>query len=177
MKYLVVILFTFSFSVSHCQPPAGSTNYKPELDKFIGTWKWNDNSGSELILKLKKVMYFENQNGGYYKEILLSCHRYVQNGIVVEDNLSIFPNLLQYETGNGSTIFSSSINTNTLKGLFKDALLNKYERVRLIYNTTTSSPTLTWKLTNRESTYRIGIDPVPNDNTTLPKDLILVKQP
>ena len=176
ISIILVILISNVFG----QPPAGTTNYEPGLDKFIGTWKWNDGNGNEVILKLKKVMCHTNgttngvDNGGYYMERLLGCHKYVHNGIVVEDNLSLYPDLTQIQKGSSMLSLATP---NRIRGLFKDASLNKYENIRLTYNDVLPAPTLTWQLYNKESTYLSGVDPVPNNNTTLPKNLILIKQP
>ena len=176
MKYLVVILFTFTFFKSFSQnfPPVGSIRYRPDLDKFVGTWKWNDNNGNEVTIKTKKILSFYNLNGGYQIEELLVCHKYVQNGTVIEDNLSLFASLDHYVSG---VMVLSRLNPTELRGLVKDSLRNKYEKIRLAYNNVLPAPTLTWKLSNRESTYLPGVDPMPDNNTTLPKNLILIKQP
>jgi hypothetical protein len=155
------------------QPPTGSVNYRPDLDKFIGTWKWNDGGGNEVTLMLKKIMYYEDINSGYQKEKLVACHKYIKNGVTIQDNLYLYPSLGQNETGSG--LFSLS-KPYRIRGMFKDSL-QKWEELRLSYNGSTPTPTLTWGISLGERTYRIGIDPVPSNATTLPKSLVLVKQP
>ena len=172
---IFIIIVTSSFNCSSQNfPPAGSIRHRPELDKFVGTWKWTDGGANELIIKTKKILSHYNMNGGFDDEELLVCHRYVQNGIVIEDNLSLFPSLDHYVSG---VMVLSKLNPNELRGLVKDSLRNKYEKMRLAYNNVLPAPTLTWKLSNRESTYLPGVDPMPDNNTTLPKNLILIKQP
>lgn len=177
MKKIIIILsilLNISISQSFGQPPTGSTNFEPDMDKFIGSWKWADNGGNELFLKLKKVMHYVNSNGGYNIEVIYPCWKYTQNGIVIEDNLSLFPILGQ---PNISSPILSLLNSNALRGLLKDNILNKIERIRLTYNSSTNPPTLVWEVATRGGTYMPGIDPIPNNNTTLPKNLILIKQP
>ena len=161
-------------SFSQNFPPTGSSNYDVNLNKFEGTWKWSDNVGNEFTIKIKKAMQHYEMNGGFDDEALFLCWKYVKNNVIIEDNLSLFPTLGQ---SNVSSPILSLLNPNTLRGLMKDNLLNKLENIRLIYSNNSSTQTLAWKLHNITKTYMPGVTPVPDFNTTLPKDLVLIKQP
>lgn len=173
--FVTLLLIFFSFFIKAQRPAPGSMNYKPELDKFEGIWKWNSGN-NEVTLKLKKVMFYINIPEGFSEEVLLACHKYVNNGIVIEDNLSLYPSLGQNQTGSATLFFDNQHPAEIIWGIFTNGTLNKSEKIKLTYNSATQMPTLTWDLSNREKTYKIGIDPIPDDNTTLPKDLILTKQ-
>jgi hypothetical protein len=174
-KIIIFIIILTSFkSFSQIFPPAGSINYDSNLNKFEGTWKWNEGNGNEVTLKIKKIIYHYDMNGGFSEEKLVACHKYIKNGLTVEDNLSLYPILGQDEIG---SVLLSLSKPDRLRGLFKDSLLNKPENFRLTYDGSTTIPTLKWQLYVVGRTYRGGVDPVPDNNTTLPKNLILVKQP
>lgn len=178
MKKIIVfaiIIFTI-FEKSFGQPPMGSVNYDPSLDKFVGTWKWTNGASDELILKLKKVMYHSNgiNHKGYYEEILQAGWKYTKNGVVIEDNLSIFT-LLGPDRIEAPIL--SSLNQNKVRGLLKDALRNKYEYISLAYDGTTTIPSLELRLTNYFSRSRMVGQPAADTTTTLPRNLTLIKQP
>ena len=171
---IIILVLSISFSTNAQRTPVGSVNYNSNLDKFEGTWKWNNpNSNEEMILKLKKVMYYWDLPAGFYEEVLLSCHRYMKNGIVIEDNLSLFPTLGQNQTGDA--ILYESRTANDITGVFKDLLLNKNETLEITYNQA-NTPFLNWYLHKGSVPYKIGQTP-PDISTTLPRDLILLKQP
>jgi hypothetical protein len=179
-RILIIILLAFNATQSYSQifPPTGSINYHPDLDKFTGTWRWSSGN-NEVVVKIKKIMYHFKMNGGFDEETLAGCHRYVKNGVIVEDFLPQFDIMTQ--TIHGSLLFSYSANINPnplmIRSLVKDNIFNKNEEVRLTLNPNGVVPTLTWELAPIGTTYRPGIDPTPTDDTTLPQDLILIKQP
>lgn len=179
-RIIIIILVAFSTTQSYCQifPPTGSINYNPQLDKFVGTWKWT-NGNNEVTVKLKKMIYHYNMNGGYDREKLVGCHRYVKNGIVIEDYLPQFDTLTQNNPVSLLLSKSKNLNSNPLmvRSLVRDNALNKNEELRLTFSDSGPVPTLTWSLYPVGTTYRPGIDPTPTDDTTMPQNLVLIKQP
>ncbi|MCX7551611.1 DUF6705 family protein [Xanthomarina sp. F2636L] len=68
--------------------PAG-TYYKDmnnDMDKFVGTWKW-DNGNSSWTITLEKVEYF--LIGGYYRDILIGEYQYIENGDLIINTLPL----------------------------------------------------------------------------------------
>jgi hypothetical protein len=60
MKYIILFSLIFINKVSFGQSPAvGADIYRPELDKFVGTWKFT-NANQEIIFMFKKVHYYSN---------------------------------------------------------------------------------------------------------------------
>lgn len=69
----------------------------PELDKFVGTWQYI-NGNTTFIIKLKKVSYYFRSDNTT-EEILMGTHSYTENGILLDDNNSLFPNVGQNQKG------------------------------------------------------------------------------
>lgn len=173
MKNIILLIFIFTslIKISFAQPPApGSNIVRPYLDKFQGTWKWT-NGNSEVIIKLKKInYYFEALQ--IHEDILIGSHKYINNGVVVEDYLSEFVNISQT---NLSSIFlwanMDGSEIDKISGDLKD--IPKYKKALLnldfIDGTT---PKLSWFLQAPEGTI---VYPTLG-GVTLPRNLILIKQ-
>lgn len=93
---ILTILITFS-----CKPqtaplynadpdlPKG-TYYKDldnDLDKFVGTWKW-ESGVDELLIVLEKKEYVHNNLFNKYDDMLIGEYKYVENGIEILNYLS-----------------------------------------------------------------------------------------
>jgi hypothetical protein len=60
-----------------------------ELDKFTGTWKFNDiNTNISFTIVLKKKAMFYNSYDNYYEDILVGEYKYTQNNIPIINTLS-----------------------------------------------------------------------------------------
>ncbi|MBU2938354.1 hypothetical protein KO494_02265 [Lacinutrix sp. C3R15] len=68
--------------------PAG-TYYKDlnnDLDKFVGTWKWEENNSSFTITLQKIEQYFDGVN---YQDMLIGEYKYIDNGNLVVNTLPL----------------------------------------------------------------------------------------
>ena len=175
-KLIVSIIICLSFGKSFGQvPDDGSVLSKPELDKFVGTWKWNNGGPSdEVTVMLKKVSFHFTGQADYYEDILVGGFKYVQNGATIEDNLSDFSTLgpvsnapiVIYQWRTGDIVF----------GFLHDATKHKSEELRLVYNNA-ATPYMFWELHIPEGGYGIYPSrPAPGLSVTLPESITLSKQ-
>ena len=60
---------------------------KPEIDKYVGTWKWaSGNDSFEIILKKEKVFDISEDDLSCI-DVIIGFHKYIKNGVVVESSL------------------------------------------------------------------------------------------
>ena len=178
MKYIFLIFSIFFTLTSNAQlPQSGEHLYHPNMDNFVGTWKWI--SGNDVFtFKLKKVHLYYPAHG-YYDDMIMGSHCYIKNGIIIEDNLADFPSVGQNLKGSIYIWYHNSNNTpNNIYGQVKDPLNNKSERLYLEF-LPAATPTLHWTLESLGggNSYLIGTTPIKGIGWTLPADIILVKQP
>lgn len=124
-KILLIFTFTFLINIVVAQPPEPGTNIlRPNLDKFEGTWKWVSGN-SEVILKLKKVNYYYDI-WQIHKDVLMGSHKYINNGVLVEDYLFEFGNV---SANSRSSVFlwdnMDGSETDKLTGSVKDISKHK----------------------------------------------------
>ena len=148
----------FSYT-STAQPPSpGEHLYWPNMDNFIGTWKWV-NGTDEVTIKLKKIHLF-NARGNFYSDDIMGSHCYIQNGITIENTLAEFPNIGQFSRSSIDLWYWGDDNTpNTLTGQLRDPLHRKNERLYLTYIPGTV-PTIKW-----------NVEPIPGAWTDKPGQL------
>lgn len=93
MRKIVLVLLTFCIFNCKAQVSAlfeGDDVYTPnsglyykdvdnDFDKFVGTWKWIDNSNSWTVV-LKKILQIDDGDG-YTYDALYGEYQYIENGI------------------------------------------------------------------------------------------------
>lgn len=111
--------------------PVG-TYYKDmnnDMDKFVGTWKWEDGNNSWTIT-LEKVEHI--LIGDYYRDILIGEYQYIENGNLV---INTIPLLNDYSIqGDQHNIFGSLILHKFHPLPCDDCTLDE-RRVELFFNT------------------------------------------
>ncbi|MDH6250466.1 hypothetical protein M2347_000193 [Chryseobacterium sp. H1D6B] len=87
------LLITIGMLLNHnCQaqnnpPQDGDNILNNNLDKFVGTWKWEENGKSlEIILKKENVKIPVNMN--LHGDVLYGYHEYKINGSIIESSKS-----------------------------------------------------------------------------------------
>ena len=81
-----------------------------DLDKFVGTWKWQ-NGNDEFIVVLEKKEHILDVDGEYYNDLLIGEYSYIENGVELANYL---PNL------NDSSILVEEHNLTLLSILHKN---------------------------------------------------------
>ncbi len=145
-----------------------------DLDKFLGTWKYQDND-KELIITIHKLLH-QPAGGNFHDEIYIKF-KYTENGIVIYDTLND-NSVANQRVISGSSIYLENLNLMTLSYREPTDLSfgagKKYGSLDLEYLLNTSIgtfPQISWKITwytNRDT------DTWP---FKIPKSLILTKQP
>jgi hypothetical protein len=159
MKKIILILLLF---VSLCIKAQVQTNNL--INKFVGTWQWVSNTDTVKIVLEKQV--YNLQLTGVQSEILVGWHKYVKNGVVIE-------NSMQYVGLDINTDYNSSdvhMKT-TLSGTSRGANKAWFDTF--------------WSLTELRSN-ELSLEMLPNSTTQakwklkgsspMPSDLILTKQ-
>jgi hypothetical protein len=168
---LLACSFLLVSCISYSQvPPSGSNIIRPNLDQFEGIWKWTSGN-DEITIKLKKINFFFITDH-FHEDVIIGSHKYIKDGIVVEDYLSQFPSIGQ---NNLSTIFlwgkMDGSEADKIAGNLKDA--NKHKQVKLLMVLIPgTTPTINCKITPKGD---VIVDPMI-EGTTLPEDFILIKQ-
>ena len=172
MKYILVLILTTSTYLSKCQ-----TTIDPELDKFVGTWSWVSGTDTVLIVLEKQVL--NNPLTNTSSEILTGWHKYVKNGITIE-------NSHQYIGRNINLDFDSTFTDLriTMQGITRGARkilfhrfwdITLHKRCNVNFELLTNSLTQAkWQLTNPPSTKYTG-PPGTYDLFTLPRALTFTK--
>ncbi len=172
----IILFFAFFLIISKYGfaqgPIQGEYRIDNYIDKFIGTWQWT--TGQDTItIKLKKIKFnVIDTDLSFFKDVLMGCHKYVKNGIVIEDNLWKFSSVGQNSKG---SIFGWSNNigsdTSTVYSTFRDSTKHKLELIDMVYIPGTA-PQISWLLYNRTEIDVPQIIP----GITLPSQLVLTKQ-
>ena len=87
---LIVISIVMTLSVKAqnlCPYPNGTYATKPELNQFVGTWKSISGTDTVTIVFQKQKVHFQDDLCTYDSDEMLGWHKYVKNGVVIENNL------------------------------------------------------------------------------------------
>ena len=139
------------------------------LDKFVGTWKFNQN-GQVFTVTLNKAEMVDLD--GYYKDMLKGSYRYVNNGNVVVDTQNL--------TGTSSRITGAMIwrtDSNKLSLFFYDPARPKMGcKLILTYSNIRGAEKLNWKLLLTGYLPILPGEPTPQLDFRVPTNCELIKQ-
>ncbi|MCX6313159.1 MAG: hypothetical protein NTX08_00325 [Sphingobacteriales bacterium] len=175
MKKILIIILTLAFINTKGQvPPPGSHKVNTDIDEFVGTWISTSGFDTITIILQKQVFHYPPPLS-WDEDMLVGWHKYVKNGIIVENDLQ-----------NVGTIFTGSYSQASLFGTtlsphkvyfttFRDLSLNKTCDLR--FSITTKNiphPTAIWILSNPRGA-RSGLRG-PSGLFTFPKNMVFIKQ-
>jgi hypothetical protein len=120
--YLIIgILSTLNSNAQIVIPAAGSYTPNPNLNKFVGTWLWFSGTDTMKLVFQKQIVHHPSPSN-YDLDGLLGWHRFVKNGIELENNLS----LIGTPYWNGNFSFSDIATTsNSVRFSFDDLTKHK----------------------------------------------------
>lgn len=168
-----ILIFSIKFSIGQ----AVTTN--PELDKFVGVWRWTSGADTMEITVQKQVyiLYFTDN----HSEILVGWHRYVKNGVLQQSSYQYIGRDINLDFNDATpdaktTLLGTVYSTSTNKAYFYsfwDLSLHKSFNLWLTFlpGSTTQA---TWKL----SQGRGGLYAGPSGSNgiySMPKQLVLTK--
>jgi len=169
---LLIIHLTFLFLCKgvEAQPPApGSYVYNHFLNKFEGNWMWVDGTDT-LVLRMKK---YNTLISDYHEDVLLGVHKYVKNGVVLDNSLDKFDSIAIKHKKSSIFLYQlTGSDTSDISGSITDLTKKKRNNLTLKY-TPGSPPAIIWHLETAEGVF---IDPNFQYGLTMPKDIILTKQ-
>lgn len=99
MKYIILIIsllsLTSCFSQIHpiydLNRPFDDTglyfkDLNSDLDKYVGTWVWEENSNRLTVVLQKSVMH--NMFDRYQEDIIVGNYKYEENGVIIIDTMT-----------------------------------------------------------------------------------------
>jgi hypothetical protein len=172
-KIIIVALAVFISSITIAQmptPPQSNGNItNSSLDKFIGTWMWNNGADTlKIVLKKENILlpFLENSR----VDMLIGFHIYKQGNSVIESSISNYNSSYsdnQYTILGGNRVGIDNLDINCA---IKDNAKNKIGDLKLTINT--SQNQLLWTLKNKQ-----GVKIGNYDYTfSYPLSLTLLKQ-
>ena len=176
MKPTIIILFSF-FLIKNSFAQTVATD--PELDKFVGVWRWKNGTDTMEITLQKQVYFLQFTNT--YSEILVGWHRYIKNGTLQQSsyqylgrdvNLDFNDNSIDLKSTLGGMTYSSN-NRQAYFYTFWDLALHKNFNLwlTLLPNSTTQA---TWELKQGRCGLYVG-PPGLNGVYSMPKQIIITK--
>jgi hypothetical protein len=171
LSMLFILITTTAKSQNYPQPNTNDSD--PNLDKFVGTWLWqNGNSSLKLILKKENALMLFPEN--YFSDVMIGFHKFISNGSVIED-FSTF-NTTNFSNKKWSIISGTDINNvNLLKGTIYHKVKNKSVKFEIEYLSPTQIKLVSLK--DKPGTkISIGSQPAYDWSITLPQNIILTKQ-
>lgn len=167
MKKQIIILFV---SLVICSQSFAQFSPDPDINKFIGTWKWGNGQDSVIMVFQKQVV---NYTSTISAERIIGWHKYVKNGQVLENSLPYVGSNYNNEYNNGNihnTILGGPEKVDQIRFYFYDLTNNRDQTAicKLLPNSTTQ---LTCHL---RTSHELWIKPFTL--YTLPQDFVLIKQ-
>lgn len=173
---LTVIASLFIACKSNSQIPQANTyvtnNY---INKFEGIWRWVSGNDT-VVLKLGKVQDFHETPPNYSTDVLVGCHTYIKNGILIESSMSRYDSVVLYNHKR-NTFYGWDDDSDTLnvEGRFKD--ISKHKRgILFLEYVNGPTPQILWKLENTKGLVAIPDGSSFDYNFTLPRNMVLTKQ-
>ena len=170
MKNIILaITFLLAYSISKGQYPcpADSFTSHPELNKFVGDWKWGSGTDS-VILHLEKQFILYPAPLNIDEENLVGWHKYIKNGIIVEASLQYSG--LPY-IGGHSSILGRNESPVKIYGTFREHTKSKKCDLYLTMIDSSYSQ-MEWRLYESRGLTPDGFI----KGFTLPVSIVLVKQ-
>ena len=168
IKNIITIFVIFVSTLINAQMNPGDNTLDPYIDKFVGTWKW-ENGNNSLILFLKKENISLPVLNNVHSDILFGFHKFIQNGTIIEDNLGF--SYTSFNEKKSSILGNSEDNNHDRVLLYMDHI-SKKKNIDIIIQYIDLSHIKIISVKNPS-----GTKLKPYDKTiSLPQDIILTKQ-
>lgn len=117
-----------------------------ELDKFLGTWRYeNGNTSFEITFVKNEYVYGSSD---YYDELLATSFKYINNGAVIFDSINYDPSNTNERFFQGG-FFTYPDNLNIIEFLYIEPEVSpiiKIGNLKLIHNNSGGNETLIWSV-------------------------------
>ncbi len=175
MKAIIIFIFSFFLTKSSFTQTI-TTN--PELDKFVGVWRWvNDSDTLEITLQKQiAITPFTNKQC----EVLTGWHRYIKDGVQQQSSYQYIGRNVNLDNNDPSTdlkntmeatVYSTSSNRAFFYSIWDLSLHKNFNLwLTLLPNSTTQA---TWVLKQPRGLY-VGPEGL-NGGFLMPKNLVLTK--
>ena len=134
---LLYMLFCFFAAQTFGQRNQENTYYPSNyLNKFVGEWKWVSGADTVILIFKKVAVKIPAINNSYWEE-LIGCHKYVNNGILIESSINDSDSLQYYnyenDIGTISMLGMDYGDTTYVEGTITDSLKHKFNKIKLTY--------------------------------------------
>ena len=154
-----------------------------ELDKYIGTWVYDDGNGTVFTLNLRKVeMYYTPGTNYRYTDKIIVTYKLIKNHELLVDNLSLpilpsFANIPD-EIGLKYGYYGLSVADNTIDGFITDLTLDIIRTSKIYYLPQPSgNPKIKFSIFSASALRKQPKEfYVGKPQTILPNNVILTKQ-
>jgi hypothetical protein len=124
----IILIVISSFIVGSINgqdsPAPGSTIYSPELNKFVGTWKYKCGN-DELIFVLEKQAVNTPSPSNLTLENIVGWHKWTENGVVKQGTLAYVGSPYSLHKHTIAGFYQTLNNGYTLQGSFIDNTKDK----------------------------------------------------
>ena len=172
MKTIILIISIFCsmyLKAQNINCPPGSNMLAPELDKFVGTWRWK--SGTDTL-----TIYLYKQNipvvPGCNSPSIVGWHRYVKNGVLIEGTEQ-YAGTPYFNNSHATIVAGAEPDVSSVTEISGGSSEEtKHKSFSITLKMTNSTYTnMSWKIRNS-----YGLQPQDFDyGSTLPWNLILTK--
>lgn len=146
---------------------------KPEMDKYVGTWKWTSGNDSfEIILRKEKVFDISKDDLSC-EDVIIGFHKYIKNGVVVESSL-------QHQNTTFTQRMFSIFGVGEVPGQILWAgldILSNGNHVKMELKYTDASHLFIKSIKNYQGVQLIPVGtPIPSSEIIFPDNIVLTKQ-
>lgn len=153
----------------------GAVNPNPNLDKFIGTWKWQSGNKSFTIVLKKQNITLPPINKNVTADIIYGFHQYNNGNEIFESSMSFQSTNFNDKKSTILSLGSISTNYNELNGTISHLSKNKSVNFEIEYINATQIKLVSLKNPPGIKLV-IGNQPDYDWEITLPQNIILTKQ-
>lgn len=153
-------------------PKAGDNIKDGNLDKFIGTWIWHNDSDSLILTFKKENIYMDRAD--IHMDVLIGFHKFVKNNVVIENSTE---HISSWYNDGYSTLFGGTdrISINKLDVYIKHTSKNK--SVNAVIQYIESNQIKIVSIVNPEGVFITSHGEAPRDfSISLPSNIVLIKQ-
>jgi len=152
-----LLLVAFYYQPAYCQIKNGDYLKNENVNKFVGTWKWQSGDTSFIIVLKKEKITIKNPSAVFHFDGLEGWHEFEVNGKIIESSLTSTKMTLTFGGQNSELTGSFFI-------AFEDLTMNKFGDARFDL-VPGSKDKIKWELRDREFTKIIGF--------TVPTNIIM----
>ena len=173
--YLALLFFATTMHSQNLPLELGSNILNSDIDKFVGTWYWENNGKSlKFIFKKENVDFMPITKLDFRFDMIVGFHKFVENGIIIEDSTPYYKTFYndKKNTVSGCTDKKDS---GMLIGNIEHESKNKLVQYKILFLDKNHIKLLEVKNTQGFKVWQEGEKPY-DSSISLPSDIMLTRQ-